>query len=71
MDGTDKMIRVAKISRNVDNTWTVRVGRQVEHVDTFGKTHGQIFDAIKYALISMRVNLREIDIIELMQNERE
>lgn len=61
--------RVAKVNRNADGTWTVRVGKQVEHIDPHGKSRGEIFDAIRWALISKGVNLEEINVVELMQEE--
>lgn len=63
------MLRVAKVTRNADGTWTIRVGRQVEHVDPTGKTRGEVFDAIRWALISKGVNVDEISVVELMQEE--
>lgn len=63
------MKRVAKLSRNADGTWTVRVGRQVEHIDTNGKTRGEVFDAIRWALISKGVNIDEVNVVELMREE--
>lgn len=62
-------LRVAKVTRNPDNTWTIRVGRQVEHVSVEGKTRGEVFEHIRWALISKGVSLKEIDLIELMHNE--
>jgi hypothetical protein len=37
---------------NADGTLTIRVGRRVEYVTLAGKERGEIFDAVKYALIS-------------------
>lgn len=64
------MIRVARITQNSDSTWTVRVGRQIEHVDPHGKTHGEIFDALRWALISKGVFIDEVDLLELMDEEK-
>lgn len=64
------MIRTAKIDHNADNTWTVRVGRQVEHIDPHGKTRGEIFEALRWALISKGVFIDEVDLLELMDKER-
>jgi hypothetical protein len=63
------MRRVAKVTRNPDNTWTIRVGNQVEHFSIEGKTRVQIFEHIRWSLVSMGVTLSEIDLIELMHNE--
>lgn len=60
------MIRTASLNRNSDGTWTVRVGRNVEHIDPIGKTRGEIFDAIRWALISKDVPVDEVELIELM-----
>jgi hypothetical protein len=64
------LIRVARISQNSDSTWTVRVGRQIEHIDANGKTRGEIFDALRWALISKGVFIDEVDLLELMDRER-
>jgi hypothetical protein len=61
--------RIATVKKNADGTWTVRVGRQVEHVDPHGKSRGEIFDAIRWALISKGINLDEVNVVELMQEE--
>lgn len=63
------MRHVANLTRNVDDTWTIRVGRQVEHIDAKGKTRVELFEAIRWALISKGVVLTEIDVVELMNNE--
>lgn len=60
--------KVVKIIRNSDDTITVRVGRSVEHVSMLGKSKGELFDYIKYALISKGVNFSDIDIAEMMQD---
>jgi len=64
------MIRVAHINRNVDGTWTVRVGRKVEHVDPQGKTQGEIFEAVRWALISKGVIMEEVELVEIMWGEK-
>jgi len=46
---------------------TVKVGRMVEHVDTFGKDKAQVFDAVRWALISKGATLSEIQITEELQ----
>jgi hypothetical protein len=38
-----------------DHTLLIKVGRAVEHVDLQFKEKGQIFDYVKYALISKEV----------------
>lgn len=53
-----------KLSRNRDGTLTVRVDRMVEHIDPSGKDKGQVFDAVKYALISKGATLSDIQITE-------
>lgn len=53
-----------RLSRNADGTITVRVGRSVEHIDTFGKTKAQVYDALRWALISKNATLSEIQITE-------
>lgn len=56
-----------KLSRNADGTITVRVGRAVEHVDPIGKTHAQLFDAVKWALVSKSATLDDLQIAERLQ----
>lgn len=53
-----------RLSLNADETITIKVGRAVEHVSIFGKEHGQIFDAVKWALISKGVVFSELAITE-------
>lgn len=43
---------------------TVRVERMVEHVDCFGKSKAEVFDAVKWALISKGATLSEIQLTE-------
>jgi len=59
-----------KLSLNADDTITIRVGRAVEHVSIYGKEHGQIFDAIKWALISKGVVFSELAITEELSRLR-
>lgn len=54
------------IRRNADDTYTVRVGRQVEHVSTYAKDRGQIFDSIKYAAMSKGAYLTDVELVELL-----
>lgn len=46
---------------------TVKVGRMVEHVDCFGKDKGQIFDAVRWALISKGAPISQIQLTEELQ----
>jgi hypothetical protein len=55
-----------KLSKR-DDVITIRVGRAVEHVDTFGKDKAQVFDAVRWALISKGASLSEIQITEELQ----
>ncbi len=65
------MARVSiKLRRNADDTLTVRVGRMVEHIGIEDKDHGQVFDAVKYALISKGVPFTEPDLVELLMKAR-
>lgn len=65
------MKRVVTIKRNADDTITIKVNwegsRSIEHIDTFGKSKGELFDSVKYALIAARVNLTDVEIMELLQ----
>lgn len=54
------------IKKNADRTYTVKVGKAIEHIGTDGKDRGQIFDAIKYAAISKGVYLRDPELVELL-----
>jgi hypothetical protein len=64
------MRRVASLRANRDGTITVRVGRNVEHISRDGKTHGELFDCVKYALISKHVCLPDSEIVALLDYER-
>lgn len=59
-----------KLSLNSDETITIKVGRAVEHVSIFGKTHGQVYDAVKWALISKGVTFSDIAITEELSRLR-
>jgi len=43
---------------------TVRVDRLVEHVDTTYKDKGQVFDAVKYAVLSKGGRLSDVQLTE-------
>lgn len=55
-----------KISKSGE-TITVKVGRAVEHIDTFGKDKAQVFDAVRWALISKGATLSQIQLTEELQ----
>lgn len=61
--------KTVTIRKNRDGTYTIRVGRQVEHISTEAKSKTQIFDAIRYAIMSKGVYLSEIDVATLMYDE--
>jgi len=52
------------IRHNADGTITVKVGRAKEHITTEGKDRGEIFDAVKWMLISKGVNLLDTTITQ-------
>jgi hypothetical protein len=60
-----------RIVRNSDETITVRVGRAVEHIGVEGKTRSELFDAVKYALISKGANVSEAELAELLYRLRD
>ena len=60
----------ASVRFNKDGTVTVRVGRHVEHISTEAKTNGEVWDQVKYALVSKGVNLSDISLIEFMEQAR-
>jgi hypothetical protein len=55
-----------RVTKNRDNTWTIRVGRQVEYVSVEGKTKAQLFDAVKYAAISKGAVISDIKLTEIL-----
>jgi len=57
---------IVKLRKNADNTLTVRIGSQVEHISLDGKDKAQVYDAVKWAIISKGVNLDSVDLIELL-----
>lgn len=59
-----------KLSLNADDTITIRVGRAIEHVSIFGKSHGEVYDAVKWALISKGVTFSDITITEELSRLR-
>jgi hypothetical protein len=59
-----------KVIRNKDETITVKVGRQVEHISTIGKDKATLFDQIKYAAISKGVNLPDVVLAEIIEESR-
>jgi hypothetical protein len=59
--------KIVTVRRNADQTYTIRIGSYVEHISSETKTKSELFDAIKYAIISKGVNLSDASIIELMR----
>lgn len=57
---------IVNVKRNRDGTITVRVGRAVEHFSTDGKTKAQVFDAVKWAVISKGAHLDDITLTEIL-----
>lgn len=56
-----------RLSKNRDGTITVRVGRAVEHVDPNGKSKAELFDAVRWALISKDAPISEVQLAEELQ----
>ena len=50
------------IKKNKDGTITVKVGRAVEHISKEGKDKAELFDAVKYALISKGISVHDLTI---------
>jgi hypothetical protein len=46
------MKKTYTIRINRDGTLTIRVGRYVEHITLESKTKGELYDHVKYALVS-------------------
>lgn len=61
------MKQIVEITRNSDNTVTVRVGRKIEHISVDGKNKSQLFDCVKYALIAKGISWKDVDIAELLK----
>jgi hypothetical protein len=60
-------MRTVIVRRNADDTITVRVsGCRVEYISTHDKTKSQVFDAVKYALITQKVLMTDIEITRLL-----
>ena len=55
------------VRRNRDGTITVKVGRMVEHIGTEGKTKSQVYDAVKYAILSKGGSPDDITLIEILR----
>jgi hypothetical protein len=56
-----------RIQQNRDGTVTVRRGRAVEHIDARGKTKAELFDAVRYAAITMGTRVSDVALIEALQ----
>jgi hypothetical protein len=54
------------ITKNKDQTITVRVGRAIEHISVEGKSKGELFDAVRYAAISKGAVISDIQLTELL-----
>jgi hypothetical protein len=50
-----------------DGTLTVKVGRAIEHFDTTVKSKSEIFDAVKWSMISKGISMDNIALTELLQ----
>ena len=64
------MLKTVTIKHNADHTITVRVGKAVEHITTASMDHAKVFDAVKWAIISKGVYLKDVEIAEILWNER-
>ena len=63
-------VKTVKVRRNADGTMTVRVGRSVEHISTDARSHAQVFDAVRYAIISKGIYLPEHEVAALLVEAR-
>lgn len=56
-----------QVSRLADGTYKIRTGRYVEFISGSDKTKGEVFDAVKWALVAAGFPLSDIEITELLQ----
>ena len=54
-----------KLTLNADETLTVRVGRDVEHISV-DKSRGELFDSVKYLAMSKGARLSDVEITEAL-----
>lgn len=59
--------KTIRVRINSDGTLTVRVGRAVEHFDVAEKTKAEIFDSVKWAIISKGIIMDDVAVTELLQ----
>lgn len=50
-----------------DGTLTVKVGRAIEHFDTTVKSKAEIYDAVKWSMVSKGISMDNVGLIELLQ----
>jgi hypothetical protein len=55
-----------EVRKNADDTITVRVGKQVEHISCVHKSKGEVYDAVRWCLISKGVSPEEPSLIEML-----
>jgi hypothetical protein len=58
------------LTRNADDTLTIRVGRQIEVIELLYKDRGQIFEDVKWRLVSKGIVISDLalthDLYELV-----
>ena len=52
---------------NRDGTLTVRVGKAVEYFDTTVKSKAEIFEAVKWSMVSKGIAMDDVAVTELLQ----
>ena len=56
------------LRRTTDGCITVRVGRAIEVVSTTAKSKTEVFDAVRWALISKGVPVSEVTLTQQLQD---
>ncbi len=56
------------LRRTADGCITVRVGRQIESISTHARSKSEVFDAVRWALISKGVYISEVKLVEDLDN---
>lgn len=60
-------LKTLVVTKNSDQTITVRSGRMVEHFNAADKTKEEIFDWVKWIAITHRIVLDDIQITEILR----
>lgn len=58
--------KIIRVRRNSDSTISIQAGRKYRYIDVACKEKAEVFDAVKYELITMDISLDDESLTELL-----